>query len=286
MNRITELLQLQEMDWLSFGLAFLEIAIIAIVIYQLLLLVKGTRNVQMILAIVFIFVIFFITDSDFPLYPLNDLKTVHNVLGYILSFIPFAIIVLFQNPIRRALVRFGRNPFSRLVLTPEEKKYFDEIVLACASMASKKIGALIVIERSIGLKNYAETGILIDANISYDLLMNIFSPNTPLHDGAVIIGEGKIKAASSYLPLTLNPELSKDYGTRHRAGIGITEETDAITIIVSEERGMMSIAYEGKITEDLDAKGLKEMLLDYLETRPSKKKEKEKMEVLETADEG
>ena len=136
---------------------------------------------------------------------------------------------------------------------------------AAASMASKKIGALIVIERSIGLKNYAETGILIDANISYDLLMNIFSPNTPLHDGAVIIGEGKIKAVSTYLPLTLNPELSKEYGTRHRAGIGITEETDALSIIVSEERGRISLTHEGRIIEDLDAKGLKETLLDYLE---------------------
>ncbi len=282
MNRIIELLHLQGMDWLAFWLALLEIAILAIVIYQLLLLIKGTRNVQMILAIAIIFVIFFITGSD-GLLPM--LKTVHNVLGNILYYIPFAVIVLFQNPIRRALVRLGRNPFSRLLLTPEEKKHIEEIVLAAASMASKKIGALIVIERSIGLKNYAETGILIDANISYDLLMNIFSPNTPLHDGAVIIGEGKIKAVSTYLPLTLNPELSKEYGTRHRAGIGITEETDALSIIVSEERGRISLTHEGRIIEDLDAKGLKETLLDYLETRPSRKKEKERRKVMEAADE-
>ncbi len=282
MNRIIELLHLQGMDWLAFWLALLEIAILAIVIYQLLLLIKGTRNVQMILAIAIIFVIFFITGSD-GLLPM--LKTVHNVLGNILYYIPFAVIVLFQNPIRRALVRLGRNPFSRLLLTPEEKKHIEEIVLAAASMASKKIGALIVIERSIGLKNYAETGILIDANISYDLLMNIFSPNTPLHDGAVIIGEGKIKAVSTYLPLTLNPELSKEYGTRHRAGIGITEETDALSIIVSEERGRISLTHEGRIVEDLDAKGLKETLLDYLETRPSRKKEKERRKVMEAADE-
>lgn len=282
MNRIIELLHLQEMDWLALWLALLEIAILAIVIYQLLLLIKGTRNVQMILAIAIIFIIFFITGSD-GLLPM--LKTVHNVLGNILYYIPFAVIVLFQNPIRRALVRLGRNPFSRLLLTPEEKKHIEEIVLAAASMASKKIGALIVIERSIGLKNYAETGILIDANISYDLLMNIFSPNTPLHDGAVIIGEGKIKAVSTYLPLTLNPELSKEYGTRHRAGIGITEETDALSIIVSEERGRISLTHEGRIIEDLDAKGLKETLLDYLETRPSRKKEKERRKVMEAADE-
>ncbi len=278
MNRILALLHLHEFTWMS----LLEIIILAIVIYQLLSLIKGTRNVQMILAIAFIFVIFFITGSD----GLIELKIVHNVLGYVLYYIPFAVIVLFQNPIRRALVRFGRNPFSRLILTPEEKKNIDEIALASASMASKKIGALIIIERSIGLKNFSETGILIDANISYDLLMNVFSPNTPLHDGAVIIGEGKIKAASAYLPLTLNPELSKEFGTRHRAGIGITEETDALGIIVSEERGTISLAHEGKIIEDLDAKGLKELLLEYLETRPSKRREKDKVEVMETADEG
>jgi uncharacterized protein (TIGR00159 family) len=283
MNRIIELLHLQELDWLAFWLALLEIAILAIVIYQLLLLIKGTRNVQMIMAIAIIFVIFFMTGSGGPL-PM--LKTVHNVLGYILYYIPFAVIVLFQNPIRRALVRLGRNPFARLLLTPEEKKHIEEIVLAAASMASKKIGALIIIERNIGLKNYAETGILIDAYTSYDLLMNIFSPNTPLHDGAVIVGEGRIKAASTYLPLTLNPELSKEYGTRHRAGIGITEETDALAIIVSEEKGVISLTHEGKIIEDLDAKGLKELLLDYLETKPSRKKEKEKVEIMETADEG
>lgn len=277
MNRIIALLHLYELTWIS----LLEIAILAVVFYQLLLLIRGTRNVQMISAITFIFIIYFLTGN----YGFRDLKIVHDVLGYVLYYIPFAIIVLFQNPIRRALVRFGRNPFSRLVLSQEEKKSIDEIALACASMASKKLGALIIIERSIGLKNYAETGILIDANISYDLLMNIFSPNTPLHDGAVIIGEGKIKAASAYLPLTLNPELSKEYGTRHRAGIGITEETDALAIIVSEERGIVSLAHEGKIIEDLDAKGLKELLLDYLETRLKRKKVKEKVEVMETVDE-
>lgn len=275
MNGIIALLHLYEMTLMS----LLEIVILAIIIYQLLLLIRGTRNVQMILAIAFIFVIFFMTGSDGPL---HKLKVLHNILGYVLYYIPFAIIVLFQNPIRRALVRFGRNPFSRLILTPEEKKNIEELVLATVSMASKKIGALIIIERSIGLKNYAETGILIDANISYDILMNIFFPNTPLHDGAVIIGEGKIKAASSYLPLTLNPELSKEYGTRHRAGIGITEETDALAVIVSEERGAISLAHEGTIMEDLDAKGLKELLLDYLETRPGKGKEKENVEVMET----
>ncbi|MEW5806184.1 MAG: diadenylate cyclase CdaA [Acidobacteriota bacterium] len=276
MSRVITLLHLNEFSLMS----LLDIVILAIIIYQLLLLIRGTRNVQMLIGIVFMIIMYFITGSG----GIIELKTVHNVLGYILFYIPLAIIVLFQNPIRRALISLGRNPLSRLNITAEEKKSLDEIVLAAASMASKRIGALIILEKSVGLRNFAETGILLDANISYDLLMNIFSPNTPLHDGAVIIGEGKIKAASCYLPLTLNPELSKDFGTRHRAGIGITEETDALAIIISEERGVISLACEGRILEDLDAKGLKELLLEHLQTRPEKVKRRES-EIMETADE-
>jgi len=257
MNRIAAILHLNEFSFI----AFIDIIIIAVLIYQILILIRGTRSAQMLIGIVLMVAVYFITGSS----GIIELKTTHNVLGYLLFYIPFAVIVLFQNPIRRALISLGRNPFSRLLLSQEEKKSIDEIVLAAASMASKRIGALIIIERSVGLRNFTETGILLDANISYDLLMNIFSPTTPLHDGAVIIGEGKLKAAACYLPLTLNPELSKDFGTRHRAGIGITEETDALAIIISEERGVISIAREGKILEDLDARGLKEVLIEYLE---------------------
>jgi len=272
MNRIATILHLNEFSFM----AFLDILIIAVLIYQLLILIRGTRSTQMLIGIVLMVAVYFITGSG----GIKELKTTHNVLGYLLFYIPFAVIVLFQNPIRRGLISLGRNPFSRPLLSQEEKKSIDEIVLAAASMASKRIGALIIIERSVGLRNFTETGILLDANISYDLLMNIFSPTTPLHDGAVIIGEGKLKAAACYLPLTLNPELSKDFGTRHRAGIGITEETDALAIVVSEERGVISIAREGKILEDLDAGGLKDVLVEYLEPGGRREQAKKKRKVL------
>ena len=137
---------------------------------------------------------------------------------------------------------------------------FEEIILAATTLASKKIGALIVVERNIGLKNYAESGIELDAVPTYDLLVTIFSPNTPLHDGAVIVQQDRIIAAGCFLPLTLDPHLSKELGTRHRAAIGITEETDAIAIIVSEETGIISAALEGKITRNMDGAGLHRLL--------------------------
>ncbi len=276
MNQIYSMLHLNDFTLRS----LIDIIILAVLIYQLLILIRGTRSAQMLIGIVIMVVAFFITGVG-PL----ELKTTHNVLGYVLFYIPFAVIVLFQNPIRRALISLGRYPFSQTLLFAEEKKSIDEIVLAAASMASKRIGALIVLERTVGLRNFSETGIALDANISYDLLMNIFSPATPLHDGAVIIGEGKIKAASCYLPLTLNPELSKDYGTRHRAGIGISEETDALAIIISEERGVISFTCEGRINEDLDAKGLKEILLEHFEPKTQKQEKKSEADLVEVGDE-
>ena len=132
--------------------------------------------------------------------------------------------------------------------------------LAAASLASKRLGALIVIERGMGLRSFCDTGIALDALVSYDLLMNIFTRRSPMHDGAVIIADGRIKAASCYLPLTMNASLSRTYGTRHRAAIGITEESDALTIAVSEERGSISLTENGKIREDLDARSLEELL--------------------------
>ncbi|MDX1390106.1 MAG: DNA integrity scanning protein DisA nucleotide-binding domain protein, partial [Acidobacteriota bacterium] len=174
-----------------------------------------------------------------------------------LLYIPFAIIVLFQNPIRQALVRIARNPLAALLPRQRiERKIAEEVALAAASLASKRIGALIVIERELGLRTFYDTGILLDARVTYDLLMNIFTPGAPLHDGAAIIAESRIKAASCYLPLTTDPTLSRVYGTRHRAAIGITEEYDALAVVVSEERGVVSLTEDGKIVEDLDAQGL------------------------------
>ncbi len=135
-----------------------------------------------------------------------------------------------------------------------------EIALAAASLASKRLGALIVIEREMGLRGFFESGITLDAEVSYDLLTNIFILRSPLHDGAAIIADGRLKAASCYLPLTVNPTLSRTYGTRHRAALGITEESDAVAVVVSEERGIISLVEDGEVTEGLDAKGLEQAL--------------------------
>jgi diadenylate cyclase len=143
---------------------------------------------------------------------------------------------------------------------------FGDIVLAVTTLSSRRVGALIVIERLQGLRNYVENGIALDAAISYDLLINIFTPDTPLHDGAVIVQDDRIAAAACFLPLTPNPELSKEFGTRHRAALGITEETDAVAVIVSEESGTISVAFDGALIRDLDGKSLRNTLYKYLVT--------------------
>jgi uncharacterized protein (TIGR00159 family) len=189
------------------------------------------------------------------------LDAVHTLLGTLLLYIPLAIIVLFQNQIRRFLTHMGRNPLVAFRPRREEQgRLIEEISLAAAALASKRVGALIVIERDMGLRTFTETGIVLDAYVSYDLLMNIFSPRTPLHDGAVIIAEGRIKAACCYVPLTMNPSLSRTYGSRHRAAFGIAEESDAVAVVVSEERGVITLVEGRRILENLDARRLAEEL--------------------------
>lgn len=237
------------------GLALLDIVVLAVLIYQVLLLLRGTRAARMVLGVVVLALMHFITGPG-----LFHLAAVHAVLGTLLLYTPFAVIVLFQNPIRQALTRVGRNPLSALRSRARHEVLSEEIALAAASLASRRIGALVVVEREMGLRAFSETGIALDALVSYDLLRNLFSPGSPLHDGAVIVAEGRIKAASCYLPLTTSPELSRAYGTRHRAAIGITEESDALAVVVSEERGVISLAEGGSIVEGLDARALNERL--------------------------
>ncbi len=237
-----------------------DILVLAYLIYQLVQLIKGTRAVQMMTGIVFIIAAYFVAG-------VLHLNTVQRFLGYLLYWVPFAVIVIFQNTIRRALSRFGRNPFSRLMTRPRGEEMINELVLAATSLASRKIGGLIVIEREQGLRNYIETGIAIDALLSYDLILSIFLTKSPLHDGAIVIQEGRIRSASCFLPLTAHPTLSKEFGTRHRAAIGISEETDAVAVVISEERGTVSLAFEGRIIEDVDAVQLRDLLKDYLEVR-------------------
>lgn len=239
----------------------IDIAIVAYIMYRFLLLMRGTRGVQMTFGIVMLLLFYWVT-----LY--YRLTAVQWLLSNVLTYIVFAIIVLYQNEIRRGLAGIGTTSiWGRHRRRANDG--FEEIVLAATTLASKRIGALIVVERDIGLRNYVESGIALDAVLTYDLLVTIFSPNTPLHDGAVIVQNNRIIAAGCFLPLTLDPYLSKELGTRHRAAIGITEETDAVAIIVSEETSTISLAVGGKITRDLDGATLRASLQNIVENRAS-----------------
>jgi uncharacterized protein (TIGR00159 family) len=235
--------------------ALADILLLAFVIYQLILLIRGTRSVNMMIALGVLIALHQLTRPE-----VLELSAVHTVLGMLLSYIPIAVIVLFQSQIRRFLSNLGRNPLSAFMPRKQDEELIVEVSLAAASMASKRLGALIVLERDMGLRTFYETGIRLDAEVSYDLLMNIFTFRSPLHDGAVIIADGRIKAASCYLPLTMNPTLSRTYGTRHRAAFGITEESDCVAVVVSEERGVISLVDGGEVIEHLDAQGLQAAL--------------------------
>ncbi|HVR95634.1 MAG TPA: diadenylate cyclase CdaA [Thermoanaerobaculia bacterium] len=237
----------------------IDILAVAFIVYNLLLLIRGTRAVQMLLGLVFVGVVYYGAQ-------IAELPTLQTILENLLIVLPFAIIVLFQQEIRRALANFGRNPLWGLTKQQQVVSAFGDIVLAVTTLSTRRVGALIVIERLQGLRNYVENGIALNAVISYDLLINIFTPDTPLHDGAVIIQDDRIAAAACFLPLTPNPELSKEFGTRHRAALGITEETDAVAVVVSEETGTISVAFDGALIRDLDGKSLRNTLYKYLVT--------------------
>lgn len=237
----------------------IDILAVAIIIYNLLLLIRGTRAVQMLLGLFFLGLVYYVA-------VLAELPTLQRILENLLIVLPFAIIVLFQHEIRRALATFGRNPLWGFAKQEKVVAPFAEIVLAATTLSARRIGGLIVVERLHGLRNYVENGIALDAVVSYDLLINIFQPETPFHDGAVIIQDDRIAAAACFLPLTPNPELSKEFGTRHRAALGITEETDAVAVVVSEETGVISVAFDGRIVQDLDSNGLRNALYKYLLT--------------------
>jgi diadenylate cyclase len=228
-----------------------DVLIVSVLIYEALKLIRGTRAMQMATGTVFVLALFYVS-QQFPLQTVSWL--IRNVLVYVV----FAAIVLFQSDIRRALSHFGSAPFFRYFGRAERAAETIEEVITAAGLLSKvRVGALIVIEREIGLRNYVESGIPIDAEVSYDLLTTIFQPSGPLHDGAVIITEDRIAAAACFLPLSVRPGLDRDLGTRHRAGIGLTEECDALAVIVSEERGEMSLALRGQIHRALSVDELR-----------------------------
>lgn len=239
----------------------LDILIVSIVFYQLLLIVRGTAAVQLGLGILSLILIFFLSQW-------LNLHVIHWILTKIFPYLVFVVIILFQHEIRKAVSILGQTPFVRLFTSQLEKQPLDEIVLAATSLASKHIGAIIVLEREMGLKNYIEGGVSLDAKVSYDLLISIFNTASPLHDGAVIIQGGRISAAACFLPLTLNPYLARELGSRHRAAIGLCEETDAVAVVVSEETGKISLVYNDDMISGLDGPELKTRITEHLAVAP------------------
>ncbi|MDR0842245.1 MAG: diadenylate cyclase CdaA [Acidobacteriota bacterium] len=243
----------------------IDITLVTFIVYRFLLLMRGTRGVQMTAGIVMLLLFFWVTRF-------SHLAAVEWLLSNVLTYIFFAIIVLYQNEIRSVLTRIGIFSI-RNRGRAQARDGIDEIVQAASTLATRKIGALIILEREVGLRNYAETGIALDATITYDLLVTIFFPKTPLHDGAAIVRKNRIVAAGCFLPLTLDPHLSQELGTRHRAAIGITEETDAVAVIVSEETGTISLAIAGNISRNYSGDGLRNALRAALEGRPFSKEQ-------------
>src|SRR3982750_1814802 len=232
----------------------LDIAIVSFLIYEFLKLIRGTRAVQMGVGTLLIVALLYVPRRA-PLQPVNWL--IRNALLYV----AFAAIVIFQSDIRRALAHFGQAPFFRYFNRQEAAdETIEEVVVAATMLAQQKVGAIVAIEREIGLRNYIESGIPLDATLTYDLLVTIFKPGSPLHDGAVILQEGRVAAAACFLPLTVNPRLSRELGTRHRAAIGLTEESDAAAVIVSEETGLISVSLNGEIERALSPEDLRQRL--------------------------
>ena len=234
----------------------IDILFVALVIYGFLKLLKRTHAMPALLGVAAV---------GFAVYAahIEQLKTIDWLVAAVLPLAVFALIVVFAPEIRHALGRLGRS-FSMSRLSGRGGETYDDIVLAANLFAKKQTGALIVIERQDGLGNYIDSGVPLDANLSYDLLATIFLKDAPLHDGAVIVQKDRIAAAACFLPLATDPQLSKQLGTRHRAGIGITQETDAIAVIVSEETGFISIASGGEIERDITAEHLRERIGELL----------------------
>ena len=233
--------------------AVIDILAVAFVAYQLLMIIRGTRAAQVLIGILAVVVAYYVAVR-------LGLEALRSMLASLVPYTAITIVILFRSEVRRTLARFGRR---RLLGGYERPEYTDEILLALSSMADENTGALIVLERDIGLRTFIESGVRLDAQISRDLLLSIFQPGAAMHDGAVIIQKDRLAAAACFLPLSVNPAVSIRQGTRHRAGIGITEETDCLSIILSEETGLISIAAFGEIEVDVSLERLDERIYDH-----------------------
>ncbi|WP_202081285.1 diadenylate cyclase CdaA [Caldalkalibacillus salinus] len=259
------------MDWLfeltmmEYFIEIIDILLVTLVIYYLITLIRGTRAVQLLKGL-FVIVVAWLLSSFF------GLKTLSFIITQTMTYGVLAVLIIFQPELRRALEQLGRGKLFARTSHPDDEKYvkvIEDTVKAVQYLAKRRIGALIVYELETGLNDYVETGINIDGHASSELLINIFIPNTPLHDGAVIVRKDQVKAAGCYLPLSENPFISKELGTRHRAALGLSEMTDCLALIVSEETGQLSIAKNGEIYRDLSAEDVHERL--DTELRPQQK---------------
>jgi len=255
-SRLVEYLQAfaqaTEFSWVD----AVDILLVSFLIYKVLELIRGSRAFQMVVGTLIVVMLYFLSRWA-------RLETVDWLLRNSLAYVGFAIIVLYQAELRKALAHLGKAPLFRF-LSPHTSETIDEIMFATTTLARRRTGAIIVIERDIGLRSYIEGGIILDAILTYDLLLSIFNPRTPLHDGAVIVQGNRVAAAACFLPLSINPHLSKELGTRHRAAIGITEDTDAVAIVVSEETGTISYLEDGNILRGMDGDTLRAKLRQVL----------------------
>lgn len=243
---------------------FLDIFLVAVILYRVLLIIKGTKAFQILIGLG-ILLILFLFSGYIGLYTMDWL--IHSLWAQIV----LALVILFQPEIRRALAQMGETRFLPSLTSAEELRSLEEIVRASIALANRKIGALIAIERETSLKDFIEIGIPVDAKVSHELLLSIFHPTSPIHDGAVVIRDNRVVAAGCFLPLTLSAELSKVVGTRHRAGIGLSEETDAVVIIISEETGTISTVVGGKIERNVDMGSLRDFLTELFASPKGKK---------------
>lgn len=247
---------LQAFDWVALA----DILVVAVVIYYFLTVIKDTRAFRLLLAVVLLLGLSYGTRWA-------QLQTIRWLLTNLLPYLIFALLVIYQGEIRRGLARLGRVPLVARLTASERTEPTDDIVLACSTFSQQRVGALICLEREIRLHTYIESGIGLDAVLSYDLLVSIFLPQSPLHDGAVIVRKNRVVAASCFLPLSLNPLLSTQLGTRHRAAIGVSEESDAVAVVVSEETGRISVMSGGTVELDLTPDQLRERLRRLLRER-------------------
>ncbi|MBI4405778.1 MAG: TIGR00159 family protein [Deltaproteobacteria bacterium] len=237
-----------------------DILLVCVIVYRVLLLIRGTRAVQMLTGFGVILIFYFLSDRF-------KFHTLHTILFEFFKNGILILIIVFQDEIRRALTQVGRNPFFTSTNTIEEVAIVEEVSASAAQLASQRVGALIVMERETGLKNYIEAGTILDSKVSAELIVSVFHPSSPIHDGALIIRNSRVSSAGCLLPIARDPSINKELGTRHRAALGLTHETDAVVLVVSEERGEISLVHHGTMIRDLDQNGLRQHLLELLGLR-------------------